>query len=57
MDSELKTEIASKLEGDARTFLLAFLQVGTSEPAEFLETGLSIFRNFKKPRTTSWTTT
>ena len=27
MDSELKTEISSKLEGDTRTFLLAFLKV------------------------------
>ncbi len=27
MDSELKTEISSKIEGDLKTFLLAFLEV------------------------------
>jgi hypothetical protein len=30
MDSELKTEITSKLEGDLKTFLLALLDVNTN---------------------------
>ena len=37
MDSELKSEISSKLEGDLKTFLLALIEVNTFKRVFFIK--------------------